>query len=248
MRTFQVLELFEAQRRPLRLQEIHEILGYPQSSTTNMLKSMVVMGYLNYNRSNRTYLPTTKVSTLGQWLPGFIHFDGSHDDLVDKLQRDTDETVTLVAQNDLYVQYLIVREPTHEFKMPPPQGGLRTLVDSAGGLALISSWSDREIDKICRYTNYHELNRSPSAHQEPPQPRVSVSEVMKEVNENRRVGYTYRSNRPVPDASAIAVSLRSTSHGIPLAIGVGGMSERIALNKDLIVRALRRRVAEYLAL
>ncbi|MEM5275163.1 IclR family transcriptional regulator [Cupriavidus taiwanensis] len=245
MRTFEVLELFEAQRRPMRLQEIHQILGYPQSSTTNMLKSMVVMGYLNYNRSSRTYLPTTKVSNLGSWLPNFIHFDGCHYNLVEKIQEETDETVSLCSQNDLFVQYLIVREPSHEFKMPPPQGSLRMLVDSAAGLALISSWSDKEIDKICRYTNYYELNRAPSVYAEAPHDRVSLAEVMEEVREVRHVGYSYRAGKPIPEVAAIAMPLLSTSHGIPLAIGVGGLTQRIAERKNLIIESMRRHVSEF---
>lgn len=245
MRTFEVLELFEAQRRPLRLQEIHQILGYPQSSTTNMLKSMVVMGYLNYNRSTRTYLPTTKVSALGNWLPGFIHFDGHHFNLVDELQQATNETVSLVSQNDLFVQYLIVRQPEHEFKMPPPQGSLRMLVDSTAGLALLSTWSDLEIDKVCRYTNYYELNRATSVYDEPAHGRISASTVIQEVNEVRRLGYSFRAGKPIPEVAAIAMAMKSTAHGIPLAIGVGGLSHRIAENKDAIVETMRRKITAF---
>jgi len=72
-RTLEVLELFSERRRPLRLHEIYEHLDYPQSSATNLLKSMVVMGYLNYNRAARTYIPTSKVGSLGNWLPSFMY-------------------------------------------------------------------------------------------------------------------------------------------------------------------------------
>ena len=53
-RTLEVLELFHEQRAPLRLKYIFEKLSYPQSSTTSLLKSMVVLGYLNYDRPTRT--------------------------------------------------------------------------------------------------------------------------------------------------------------------------------------------------
>ncbi|WP_249025655.1 helix-turn-helix domain-containing protein [Erythrobacter sanguineus] len=75
-RTLEVLELFMEERRPLRLNEIYKALGYPQSSATNLLKSMLVMGYLNYNRANMTYLPTMRVSALGNWLPQAIYREG----------------------------------------------------------------------------------------------------------------------------------------------------------------------------
>ena len=52
-RTLQVLELFSERRCPLQLHDIHFALKYPQSSTTNLLESMVMLGYLNYRRVTR---------------------------------------------------------------------------------------------------------------------------------------------------------------------------------------------------
>ena len=61
-----MLELFRDERCPLRLSEIYTALGYPQSSSTNLLKGMVIEGYLNYNRNTRTYMPTLQVASLGE--------------------------------------------------------------------------------------------------------------------------------------------------------------------------------------
>ncbi len=244
MRTFEVLELFETQRRPLRLQEVHQALGYPQSSATNLLKSMVLSGYLNYNRSTRTYLPTTKVSTLGSWLPSFIHYNGRHDRLVTELQRRTNETAALVGQNDLFVQYLMVCEPEHEHKYPPLKGSLRMLVDSISGLAMISTMRDAEIDKLCRYSNYYELNRSEDYYKQG-HDRVSVEKVMAEVRWTRQVGYAYKPHYPAPGITAISMPLRSGAFGIPLAVGVGGLMDRIAPRKHEILGVMRELIREF---
>ncbi|MFN5783582.1 MAG: helix-turn-helix domain-containing protein, partial [Novosphingobium sp.] len=144
-RTLEVLELFMEERRPLRLNEIYKALGYPQSSATNLLKSMVVMGYLNYNRANMTYLPTMRVSALGNWLPQAIYREGGLISLVDEVQRRTDETVGLVMQNDLYVQYVVLKTPDHEFKMAPSEGTMRLMADSSSGLALMSRMHHRDV-------------------------------------------------------------------------------------------------------
>ena len=72
-RTLEVFELFSERRCPLRLHDIHSALDYPQSSTTNLLKSMVMLGYLSYSRVTRTYLPTNRVALLGNWLPSFLY-------------------------------------------------------------------------------------------------------------------------------------------------------------------------------
>ncbi len=236
MRTFEVLELFAERRTPMALHEIYTALNYPQSSTTNLLKSMVMLGYLNYNRARRTYLPTMRINALGGWLARYIQTEGGFRDLVEEMQRRTDETVSLVTQNDLFIQYLFLRTPDHPYKNAPPDGTMRMLIDSSGGRAMMSRMSDRAIDKLCRYTNHYEIGAGLN---------VSYAEVMKDINWVRHVGYCYRPNYPTSDVSSISIALDADLHGIPLAIGVGGLSERIARNKVDIIATMRELIAEF---
>lgn len=235
MRTFEVLELFAERRRPMALNEIYSELGYPQSSTTNLLKSMVLLGYLNYNRTKRTYLPTMRLNLLGNWVAGYIQSEGRFRELVDEMQRRTDETVGLSTQNDLFIQYLFLHGPEHEFKNMPPDGTMRLLVDSSGGRAMMARMGNRAIDKLCRYTNHYEMKND----------RVSYAEIMKDINWIRHVGYCYFPNWPTPDVSSISIALDADLHGIPLAIGVGGLADRIARKKADILEIMREMIAEF---
>lgn len=235
MRTFEVLELFAERRRPMPLNEIYSELGYPQSSATNLLKSMVLLGYLNYNRITRTYLPTMRVNMLGNWVAGYIQSDNHFRDLVDEIQRKTDETVGLSTQNDLFIQYLFLHGPSHEFKNMPPDGTMRLLIDSSGGRAMMARMNDRAIDKLCRYTNYYEMRDD----------RVSYDDVMKDIAWIRHVGYSYMPNWPTPDVSSISIALDADLHGIPLAIGVGGLADRIESKKTEILAIMRDMIAEF---
>lgn len=245
MRTFEVLELFRKQRRPLKLQEIHEALEMPQSSATTLLKSMTLAGYLNYDRSARTYLPTTKVSALGSWLPGFIHQDHRVCGLIHEMQLQTDETVSLVGQNDLFVQYLIVRQPKHEHKAPPPSGYLRMMVDSIAGIALMSAMSDREIEKLYRLSTYYELDKREDFYPMSDGPHGALADIMAEIRWVRQVGYSYRTGHPTPDLAGIAMSLQASAQGVPLAIGVGGLRDRIEPRKAHILKTMRDLIAQY---
>ncbi len=235
-RTFEVLELFRDQRQPLRLNEIYTALGYPQSSATNLLKSMVMAGYLNYNRATRTYLPTLQVMSLGNWLYSYISADHGYGWLLDELQRRTDETAVLVTQNDLFIQYIMMRLPAHPHKRPPHVGEMRLMIDATSGLALMSQMHDREIDKICRYSNYYELS---------PGGRVDSAELMRKIAWIRQTGYCYWDEHPVPGIASMAFPLADTLHGIPLAVGVGGTTERLSVNKSELVRISREVIAEF---
>ncbi|HOA49229.1 MAG TPA: helix-turn-helix domain-containing protein [Novosphingobium sp.] len=238
MRTFEVLELFAERRTPLHLNEIYTALQYPQSSTTNLLKSMVMMGYLNYNRAKRTYLPTTRISMLGNWLPGYIQASGGYRQLAEELQRRTDETVGLVSQNDLYVQYIIMLAPEHEYKAPPNPGAMRLMIDSSTGLTLMARMKDREIEKIWRYTYYYKLDEGNP---------ISLADLMREVNWVRQVGYAYVPKRPTPQVSSIAMALDGDLFGMPMAIGVGGMVDRIAANHQSIIETMRELIQDFAA-
>lgn len=236
LRTFEVLELFAERRAPLRLQDIYGALGYPQSSTTALLKSMVLRGYLNYDRDHRTYLPTTRVSMLGSWLPGFIQAAGGYRELVEELQCRTDETVALITRNDLFVQYIILLTPSHEFQMAPQVGAMRKLVDSSAGLSLMARMDDRAIDKLVRYSNAYNSGDGV---------RVTLAEIMQKVGAVRHLGYAYVPGRPTPAVSSITMALDADLYGVPLALGVGGLAGRIADAKDHIVETLRELVADF---
>jgi len=235
-RAFEVLELFADLRRPLRLNEIHSALGYPQSSTTTLLKSMVMSGYLNYSRNSRTYLPTTQVSALGNWLTGHIVADPAYRTLVERLQRITNETVGLATENDLYIQYVLFREPAHPFKSVPREGVMRPMIDSAAGLALLSQMSDRQIEKIFRYSHYYRMGDCEV---------TRLDQLMQDIRWIRHIGYAHHENRPDPGLSAIAMPLGQTMYGVRLAIGVGGLVDRIARAKTDIVKAMREEVTAF---
>ncbi|HXC55894.1 MAG TPA: helix-turn-helix domain-containing protein [Rhizomicrobium sp.] len=54
VRVFEVLELFERERRPLTLKDICGAFGYAPSSGAALLKSLVALGYLDYAREKHS--------------------------------------------------------------------------------------------------------------------------------------------------------------------------------------------------
>ncbi len=235
-RALEVLELFNDQRRPLKLQEIYELLGYPQSSATHLMKTLVQLGYINYNRANRSYVPSCRVRGLAAWMSSAMYAQERYHRLLETLQQRTDETVALSVQNDLFIQYFMIAAPDHEFKAPPTEGNMRVLTDSTSGMALLSRMRDQQVDKICRNINYYE---SHSGY------RVETAAVLKELSWVRHVGYCYVKDKPDNGVSSIAFPLDETMYGIPLAVGVGGLASRIHRNQFDILEATRATIAEF---
>ncbi|PCJ33895.1 MAG: transcriptional regulator, partial [Cellvibrionales bacterium] len=60
-RTCETLVFFDEMRRPLTVVEISKQLGYPQSSTSALLKSLVKLGFLAHDAKRKSYFPTEQV-------------------------------------------------------------------------------------------------------------------------------------------------------------------------------------------
>ena len=56
-RTCQTLVYFDEVQRPLSVVEVSKELGYPQSSTSALLKSLVKLGFLTHDAERRVIFP-----------------------------------------------------------------------------------------------------------------------------------------------------------------------------------------------
>jgi DNA-binding IclR family transcriptional regulator len=67
-RVLEVFEYFAGRKTPATVGEVCSALGYPQSSTSVLLKSLLTLGYLSYDSGTRRYAPSVKVASLGNWI------------------------------------------------------------------------------------------------------------------------------------------------------------------------------------
>src|ERR1700728_1826638 len=107
-RVFEIFEYFDRERRPLSLKDISKRLDYPASSGSVLLKSLVALGYLDYDQTSRTYFPTMRIAALGSWVHGSLFGEGDITKLMEHLHRVTDETIILGSRSGLFAQYIHV--------------------------------------------------------------------------------------------------------------------------------------------
>src|SRR4051794_8560152 len=68
-RVLEILEFFDEERAPATARKVAQALGYPQSSTSALLHSLVASGHLRLDARAHTYLPSLRVAMLGSgWL------------------------------------------------------------------------------------------------------------------------------------------------------------------------------------
>ncbi len=227
-RVFEIFEYFDRVRRPLALKDIADELGYPASSGSVMLKSLVALGYLDYDQESRTYFPTMRSAALGSWVHGSLFGEGDVARLMEHLHRLTDETIMLGTRSGLHAQYIHVinsGQPLH-FAVKP--GTRRPLASSGMGWVFLSALGAREIDVLRRRINAEQKSR------------LSQDELMKRVNAVRAKGYAFSKGAVSEGVGIIAMLLPKGPFGRRFAIGAGGPVARLERKEAMIVSEMRK--------
>lgn len=230
-RAIEVLEYFSQIQRPASLKEIVERLDYPQSSATFLMKSLVSIGYVNYNRRTRTYVPTPKVVQLGQWLTTLV--DPEILDMLDKIKDDTGETILLAIQNDLFIQYLEVLDSDHPMRFNIEKGSLMPMTQTSLGWVILSTKSPIELERICRQIN----SRTPA--------RVELDDMRQNLQQIREAGYSYVRNLPMRAGGCVSMLLPTDIGGQTASIGTGGLVDRLDEALPDILASMRKHLGKY---
>lgn len=240
VRSFEILEVFAAARRPMRLRELTQLLNYPTSSVAALLKSMTAQEYLRYNTLDRTYIPTTRLAALLNWIPIDSPGGGVVFDAMRRVQRETKQLVVLGVPNDIYLEYaetLRCTEKGVQIHITP--GTMRLMVQIGGGWLILSRRDEADAMRIYERT-IQAGKLSPD--------EFTAEQFRERILEYRNtdVAVLRASDvlRPVEHWSGGMITvLVPSSVGRELTLGVGGPAHRLAERRDEIIDSLRRNAA-----
>lgn len=236
-RVFEVLELFRRARRQLSAAEIGQALGYPKSSTNALLKSLVALGYLVLDARTLRYFPSLAITQLGDWIPSVVLATGHAFEILTEVHAATQETVTLTMQHDLSCRFLRVLPGTFPISLRMTEGFVAPLFTSAVGTAILSQQPDEQVLALVERQNARAKRRAD---------RVDPVRVLRDLREVRQRGYAVAYDAVFPDTGAIGVPFPSGMEGFPMAIGVGGLRERMRRNEAAIFKAVRTSLARHI--
>ena len=228
-RVFDLLELFERVRRPLRVGEIAERLGIPQSSVSMLLRTMVARGYMEFDAQLRTYCPSVRVAFLCGWTTRRQGAGASVHDAMRRLSSETGETVLLGRQSGNMLQYLSVIESSHALRLLVASGIVRPMHRTAIGIMLMSRMDDEQIGRLLRRYN---------AEADTGEPPARPAEILREVELARRQGYYESASLATPGAGVIATLMATPIRGQWLGIGTGGPVARLHARRKKLLAAV----------
>lgn len=234
-RVLQVLEFFDGVQRPAAVAEIADQYGWPHSSTSMLMRSLVTLGYLHYDASSRRYLPTVRVRLLGDWMQQSLFDDGRLAGLMESLASQTRETIVLASRNGLHAQYLRVVQGASTLRMHLRIGTLRPLLASGSGHMLLAGLPDATIRRLVRRHNAECAEDR----------RIDAPDLLATVEACRERGYAVSHNQVTPLAGMIAFALPTREGEEPLVIAIGGPTDRLVANEAEYVGIVRETIESF---
>ncbi len=231
-RVLRIFEMFGPERQSLTVMEVSRALEVPQSSTSELLASLVRHGYLTRDRRARAFRPTARISLLGAWVQPRLFRHGRLLPMIDHLHDQTGLIVSLTSMVGVSLKHI----HTTAGQVPDPiaQGEDMHLLHSPFGHILLSLVRGEEVRKIV-----HRLNASSDEslivrHQD-------VLATIEQVNRQN-----FAAGDLAPGWSGIAVLLPQGIDEEPLSIGFIGQTGDVEPRRDELVRTLRQGIAQYL--
>lgn len=156
-RVIEVLEFFDEEHPQATVMDIVRRFNRPQSSTSELLSSLVDLGLLYKNPCSRSYSPTPRAAMLGTAVqPGMVR-DGRLTGVIDRLSAQTGLSVAVFGMVGLKVQIFNWRAGKRTLRTAAPagfSGGQQEhLCDSAVGQLLLSTVPQPRRDGMIRRLN-----------------------------------------------------------------------------------------------
>lgn len=233
VRAFEILEYFKLNQQRRSMSEIASDLGYPQSSTTVLLKTLLSLGYLSYDRQEHAYFPTPKLTALGDWVPTALFGSGKILDAMRDVHRATGEGVFIGTKSEIYLQYTRTIESIHALRFHIDEYSLMPLTRSAAGWVLLSQLPLDTRESLIRRANIAcDVDE-----------RVSLGEMEDRIAEIKEKGYAYAQGIPLKGGATLAVPLPISIYGQAACLALGGLEQRVKANFEHYLDVLRTAAA-----
>jgi DNA-binding IclR family transcriptional regulator len=205
-----VLDLFEYLRRWNAAQTHTQIaaqLAIPKSSLTQLLKTLVNRGYLNYDPVSKGYFLGPAVVALGQRSAETRDLVEVAANVLAETARTTNETCALNVLKGDHSEVMATASGTHRLHYLMRVGDMAPLYATSGGKALLAHLPEEMRQDYLSRVRFEAIT---------PQTIGSVAALETEIAEIKRTGIAFVTEEFTPGIAGMALPILSRS-GFPLA-------------------------------
>lgn len=230
----ELLDYFARRKRPATLAEISDDLGWPRSSTFNLVGTLADGGFLYEPLARRGWYPTRRWLVLAQDVADAQPLPESLHALALAVARDTGETTAIGATAGTSASLLDVVESTHAVRFFARVGDRIPLHASSLGRALLQQGSPAERKALYRKLGFERYSAST-----PTSPETIEAELQAGIAR----GYQQSDSEYLPDLAGVALPLPLAERR--LAIVVAGPVSRCLARRAEIAQAIRGAIARF---
>lgn len=228
-----LLEFFARNRKPANLAEVASSMGWPRSSTFNLLTTLTQRGFLYEPRPRAGFYPSQRWMSLLTTIAETEQLPEDLCEAVNEVARETNETVAICAPAGVNAVLSYVVQSPQLICFTADVGYQMPIHVTAGGRALLSQYSTRERATLLRKIKYTEYSH-----------RSLTSAEQVEAEIKRAATRGWHENVEGYAADMVGVALPAKLRDRPISIVVGGpasrMRRQIAQLAATLLRSLKR--------
>ena len=232
----ELLEYFARRGRPATLSEVAQDLGWPRSSTHNLLATLAERGYLYEPRARDGHYPSPRLLALAQAIAQAEPLPEAITALLRALVEDTGETAAIAAAAGTSAVFIEVCESPRPIRYFA-QVGLRMPIHiTSCGRAILSQLTPAERASVLRKVSFERFG---------PATPTSVAEVEAEISRSVERGWFQNLSEYSPDLCGVSLALPLA--GRQLALVVAGPINRMQDRIPDLAERMRHGLAQALA-
>jgi len=228
-----ILEYFARRRRPATLSEMADDLGWPRSSTFNLIGTLLDKGYLYEPRTRGGYYPTPRWLIQSQAVADAEPLPEAIYALVAEVAEETGETTAIGAPAGTSIVFIHVVESQASIRYFAQVGHKLPIHASSTGRAILSQYSPDERQAVYRKTKFVKYARNTL---------TSIDEVEAEIRRSLQRGWFQSISDFSPDLCGVALPLPLGPRRLSMVVAGPEFRcvERIEQMADIMKRAIGR--------
>ena len=218
-KVLRVIEALSTCPEPVRLKDLAAMVGYPESSTLRLLKTLLANGYVSQNEETQKYFLTFKIVQIGSRVQSHFSLSELVRPYLQRLSMDCAESVCLAIEENGEGVYIDKQDgPDKQLQILHYIGKRAPMYCTGMGKNLLMNYTETEIRNRFAGQVFQKFT---------PNTVGSVDELIQRVNTARERGYALDDEECELGVRCIAAPIFDFSGKVVASISISGPTSRI---------------------
>jgi len=227
-RVLRVFELLALYKEGLTIKEISEKLSFPQSSTSNLIGTLLNEGYLSQD-TFKQYKLGPKLIQIGTFAMESLDISSQGKPYLKQLMEDVQETVFMAVLSERELVYVLKIDNNRSIRTTAQPGYRKPLYCTGLGKAFLAFLSEEKKNDILDHTEFIPFT---------PKTIINREELEANLKIFAKNGYSIDDEENEEGLYCLSAPVFGADQTIQAAISVAGPRERMVNRKDYILEKL----------